>query len=153
MVNSKKFDEVFVGDKCIKLPTPFKREREWLTEFVILNQNKHKTFDEDYREFRKKIAEDDTGTYLIIRNIGFLFNGMGDFNCNKSLKLFDLWDEKKLDITKRIEVIDRCLDVYDIFFPYSIRKPILSQYDLRLVHNLMDRFFMILPIQLWMKPE
>ena len=89
----------------------------------------------------------------MIRNIGFLFNGMGDFNCNKSLKLFDLWDEKKLDITKRIEVIDRCLDVYDIFFPYTIRKPILSQYDLRLVHNLVDRFFMILPIQLWMKPE
>ena len=29
MVNSKKFDEVFVGDECIKLPTPFKREREW----------------------------------------------------------------------------------------------------------------------------
>ena len=153
MVNSKKFDEFFVGDKCIKLPTPFKREREWFTEFVILNQNKHKTYDEDDREFRKKIAEDDTGAYLIIRKIGFLFNGMGVFNCNKSLKLFNLWDEKKLDIKKRIEVIDRCLDVYDIFFPYSIRKPILSQYDLRLVHNLMDRFFMILPIQLWMKPE
>ena len=120
---------------------------------MILNQNKHKTFDEDYREFRKKIAEDDTGAYLMIRNIGFLFNGMGDFNRNKSLKLFDLWDEKKLDIKKRIEVVDRCLDVYDIFFPYTIRKPILSQYDLRLVHNLMDRFFMILPIQLSMKPE
>ena len=153
MVNSKKFDEVFVGDKCIKLPTPFKREREWFTEFVILNQNKHKTFYEDYREFRKKIAEDDPGAYLMIRNIGFLFNGMGDFNCNKSLKLFYLWDEKKLDIKKRIEVIDRCLDVSAIFFPYTIRKPILSQYDLRLVRNLMDRFFMILPIQLWMKPE
>ena len=153
MVNSKKFDEVFVGDKCIKLPTPFKREREWFTEFVILNQNKHKTFDEDYREFRNKIAEDDTGAYLMIRNIGFLFNGMGVFNCNKSVKLFNLWDEKKLDIKKRIEVIDRCLDLYDIFFPYTRRKPIFSQYDLRLVHNLMDRFFMILPIQLWMKPE
>ena len=101
MVNSKKFDEVFVGDKCIKLPTPFKREREWFTEFVILNQNKHKTFYEDYREFRKKIAEDDPGAYLMIRNIGFLFNGMGDFNCNKSLKLFDLWDEKKLDMKKK----------------------------------------------------
>ena len=61
--------------------------------------------------------------------------------------------EKSWILNKRIEVIDRCLDVYDIFFPYSIRKPILSQYDLRLVHNLMDRFFMILPIQLWMKPE
>ena len=61
--------------------------------------------------------------------------------------------KKKLDIKKRIEVIDRCLDLYDIFFPYTIRKPILSQYDLRLVHILMDRFFMIMPIQLWMKPE
>ena len=77
----------------------------------------------------------------MIKNIGFLFNGMGDFNCNKSLKLFDLWDEKKLDIKKRIEIIDRCLDVYDIIFPYTRRKPILSKYDLRSVHNLMDRLF------------
>ena len=66
---------------------------------------------------------------------------MGDFNCNKSLKLFDLWDEKKLDIKKGIEIIDRCLDVYDIIFPYTRRKPILSKYDLRSVHNLMDRLF------------
>ena len=44
----------------------------------------------------KKIAEDDTGAYLMIRNTGFLFNGMVVFNCNKSLKLFDLWDEKKV---------------------------------------------------------
>ena len=54
MVNSKKFDEVFVGDKCIKLPTPFKREREWFTEFVILNQNKHKTFIKIIENLEKK---------------------------------------------------------------------------------------------------
>ena len=119
MVNSKKFDEVFVGDKCIKLPTPFKREREWFTEFVILNQNKHKTFDEDYREFRKKIAEDDTGAYLMLRNIGFLFNGMGDFNCNKSLKLFDLWDEKKLDIKKGLRLLIVVWMYMTYFFPIA----------------------------------
>ena len=38
----------------LNFPLLFEREREWFTEFVILNQNKHKTFDEDYREFRKK---------------------------------------------------------------------------------------------------
>ena len=41
----------------------------------------------------------------MIRNIGFLFNGMGVFNCNKSLKLFDLWDEKKSDIKKGLRLL------------------------------------------------
>ena len=76
----------------------------------------------------------------MIRNIGFLFNGMGDFNCNKK-NFFELWDKRESKIKKRIEVIDRCLDVYDIIFPYTKRKPILSKYDLRLVYNLMDHIF------------
>ena len=130
------FQEVFVGDECIKLPTPFKRDREWFREFVILNQNKSKSLDED-----NKITEDDTGAYLMIRNIGYLFNGMGDFNCNKDKELFELWDKEESEIKKRIEVINSCLDVYDIIFPYTNQKPILSKYDLMLVHNLMDRLF------------
>ena len=135
------FQEVFVGDECIKLPTPFKRDREWFREFVILNQNKSKSLDEDNKEFKNKIAEDDTGAYLMIRNIGYLFDGMGDFNCNKDKKLFELWDKEESKIKKRIEVINSCLDVYDIIFPYTNRKPILSKYDLKLVHDLMDRLF------------
>ena len=135
------FQEVFVGDECIKLPTPFKRDREWFREFEILNQNKSKSLDEDNKEFKKKIAEDDTGAYLMIRNIGYLFDGMGDFNCNKDKKLFELWDKEESKIKKRIEVINSCLDVYDIIFPYTNRKPILSKYDLNLVHDLMDRLF------------
>ena len=135
------FQEVFVGDECIKLPTPFKRDREWFREFVILNQNKSKSLDEDNKEFKNKIAEDDTGAYLMIRNIGYLFDGMGDFNCNKDKKLFELWDKEESKIKKRIEVINSCLDVYDIIFPYTNRKPILSKYDLNLVHDLMDRLF------------
>ena len=54
MVVSEKFNEVFVGDECIKLPTPFKRDREWFRESVILNQRKSKSFDEDCEECRKK---------------------------------------------------------------------------------------------------
>ena len=135
------FQEVFVGDECIKLPTPFKRDREWFREIVILNQNKSKSLDEDNKEFKNKIAEDDTGAYLMIRNIGYLFDGMGDFNCNKDKKLFELWDKEESKIEKRIEVINSCLDVYDIIFPYTNRKPILSKYDLKLVHDLMDRLF------------
>ena len=135
------FQEVFVGDECIKLPTPFKRDREWFREFVILNQNKSKSLDEDNKEFKNKIAEDDTEAYLMIRNIGYLFYGMGDFNCNKDKKLFELWDKEESKIKKRIEVINSCLDVYDIIFPYTNRKPILSKYDLNLVHDLMDRLF------------
>ena len=72
------FQEVFVGDECIKLPPLFKRDREWFREFVILNQNKSKSLEEDNKEFKKKIAEDDTGAYLMIRNIGYLFDGMGE---------------------------------------------------------------------------
>ena len=45
------FQDVFVGDECIKLPTPFKRDREWFREFEILNQNKSKSLDEDNKEF------------------------------------------------------------------------------------------------------
>ena len=135
------FQEVFVGDECIKLPTPFKRDREWFREFVTLNQNKSKSLDEDSKESKNKIAEDDTGAYLMIRNIGYLFNGMGDFNCNKDKKLFEFWDKEESEIKKRIEVINSCLDVYDIIFSYTNQKPILSKYDLELVHNLMDRLF------------
>ena len=60
----------------------------------------------------------------MIRNIGFLFFAMGDFNCNKSKKLFDLWDKQESVIKKRIEIIDKCLDVYDILYPYTERKPV-----------------------------
>ena len=135
------FQEVFVGDEFIKLPTPFKRGREWFREFVILNQNKSKSLDEDNKEFKNKIAEDNTGAYLMIRNIGYLFDGMGDFNCNEDKKRFELWDKEESKIKKRIEVINSCLDVYDIIFPYTNGKPILSKYDLKLVHDLMDRLF------------
>ena len=76
----------------------------------------------------------------MIRNIVFFF-AMGDFNCNKDKELFDLWDKQESVINKRIEIIDKCLDVYDIIFPYNRRKPILSKYDLRPVYNLMDRLF------------
>ena len=135
------FQEVFVGDEFIKLPTPFKRGREWFREFVILNQNKSKSLDEDNKEFKNKIAEDNTGAYLMIRNIGYLFDGMGDFNCNEDKKRFELWDKEESKIKKRIEVINSCLDVYDIIFPYTNQKPILSKYDLELVHDLMDKLF------------
>ena len=127
------FQEVFVGDECIKLPTPFKRDREWFREFAVINQNKDEDKDEDEDKY------DDA--YLMIKNIGYLFCYMGDFSCNKDKKLFELWDKKETTIKKRIEVINSCLDVYDIIFPYTIRKPILCKNDLIAVHKLMDRLF------------
>ena len=124
------FQEVFVGDECIKLPTPFKRDIEWFSEFKTLNN----LLDED--EDKDKVI---TGEYLMIRNIGFLFYHMGDFSCNKDKEIFELWNEKESVIKKRIEVINNCLDVYDIIFPYTYIKPILSNSDLKGVHKLMDR--------------
>ena len=82
--------------------------------------------------------EDDTGAYLMIKNIGYLFNYMGDFSLNKDKNILDLWPEKETIIKKRIEIINKCLDVYDIFFPYTYRKPILSNFDLNGIHELMD---------------
>ena len=123
------FQEVFVGDECIKLPTPFKRDIEWFSEFKTLNN----LLDED---------KNNTGAeYFMIKNIGYLFSAMGDFSCNKEKELFELWNEKESVIKKRIEVINNCLDVYDLIFPYTRLKPILSNYDLNGVHKLMDRLF------------
>ena len=145
------FREVFVGDESIKLPFPFKKNRKWFREFEVLNQNKSKLRDEDEDETGAYLMirnigylfsedEDENGAYLMIRNIGYLFSEMGEFNCNKDKKnFFELWDKHESKIKKRIEVINSCLDVYDIIFPYTKRKPILSKNDLRSVHNLMDR--------------
>ena len=80
--------EVFVEEECIKLPTPFQRDLEWITEFKLLNNILDE--DEDENEYK-----DDTGAYLMIRNIGHLFYDMGDFSCNKDKKLFGLWKESK----------------------------------------------------------
>ena len=44
--------------------------------------------------------------------------------------------KESLKLKKGIEVIDRCLDVQ--FFPI----PTENRYDLRSVHNLMDRLFL-----------
>ena len=124
--------EVFVEEECIKLPTPFQRDLEWITEFKFLNN----ILDEDEDEHEYK---DDTGAYSMIRNIAHLFYYMGDFSCNKDKELFELWGLKESVIKKRIEVIEKCLDVYDIIFPYTKRKPILSKSDLKGVYELMDR--------------
>ena len=90
---------------------------------------------------KKKIAKDDTGAYLMIRNIGFLLSDMGDFDCNKDKKLFDMWGDKEVVIKRRIEIINNCLDVYDLIFPFNDLKPVFSSYDLKGVHGLMDRLF------------
>ena len=147
------FQEVFVGDESIKLPIPFKRDIEWLDEFKILN----KLIDENKKIIgvavygNKKNDNDDdddvdndndnTGAYLMIINIGYLFGDMGDFRCNKDKKLFELWGLKESVIKKRIEIIDKCLDVYDIIFPFNRPKIILSRTDLKGVYELMDRLF------------
>ena len=151
------FQEVFVGDDSIKLPTPFKRDIEWLSDFKILNklidENEKKgeavygnKNDDDYDDDNddnddNDDYDDDTGAYLMIRNIGYLFCDMGDFSCNKDKKLFELWGLKESVIKKRIEIIDKCLDVYDIFFPFNRPKIIISRTYLQGVYKLMDRLF------------
>ena len=131
------FQEVFVGDECFKFPNPLKRDREWFREFVVLNQNKSNAFDEDYEESINEMISNGTDAYLMIINIGYLFNGMGDFNLNNSKDFFELWEKNEAKIKRRIEIINKCLDVYDIIYPFTFRKPILKRNDLRLVYKLM----------------
>ena len=133
-VEDDEIQEVFIGDYCMFLPKPFKKDKEWLDYFMSLNNIEYKVVDEDKYNF-------DNGKYLMIKNIGYLFAAMGDFNCNKDKKIFELWGQKESLIKKRIEVINNCLDVYDIIFPYNKLKPILSMDDLTGLHKLMDRLF------------
>ena len=127
--------EVFVEEECVKLPTPFKRDLEWITDFKLLNNIDEYEYENDVDN------DDDSGAYLMIKNIGYLFGDMGDFSCNKDKQIFELWPLKENDIKKRIEIINKCLDVYDIIFPFNRRKMVLSMSDLRGVHKLMDRLF------------
>ena len=130
------FQEVFVEEECVKLPIPFERNSEWMNDFKGLN-NMDENGDKDEDDENK----DDTGAYLMIRNIGHLFYYMGDFSCNKDKNFFELWNLKESVIKKRIEVINKCLDVYDIIFPFNSPKPILSKTYLEGVYKLMDRLF------------
>ena len=132
--DNDEIQEVFIGDYCMFLPKPFKKDKEWLDYFMSLNNIKYKVVDEDKYNF-------DIGKYLMIINIGHLFADMGDFNCNKDKKIFELWGQKESLIKKRIEVINNCLDVCNIIFPYTKLKPILSMDDLPGLHKLMDRLF------------
>ena len=98
----------------------------------LLNENINENINED--EYKGD-------EYYMIKNIAFLFYYMGDFVCNEQEKLFDLWPKKEILIKKRIEVINKCLDVYDILFPFNRLKPILGDENLRGIHKLMDRIF------------
>ena len=104
---------------------------------VTTSDKEYFLFDDEYIKLHSD--EDDTGAYLMIKNIGSLFYYMGDFSLNKDKSIFNLWPEKETQIKKRIEIINKCLDVYDILFPYTKRKPILSKFDLNGIYNLMDR--------------
>ena len=100
--------------------------------------------DENKKQYMGAINDDnddDTGAYLMLINIGYLFGDMGDFSCNKDKNLFELWGLKESVIKKRIEIIDKCLDVYDIFFPFNRRKIIIRRTYLQGVYKLMDRLF------------
>ena len=134
------FQEVFVGEECVKLPTPFIRGLNWINDFKLLND-----IDECEYVYGNKDEDDekkdDTGAYFMIRNIGYLFHDMGDFSCNKDKDFFEFWPLRETEIKKRIEVINKCLDVYDIIFPFNYNKPILSSNSLKGVYKLMDRLF------------
>ena len=130
--DNDKIQDVFIGDYNMFIPKPFKKDKEWLDDFMKLNNIKYKVVDEDKYNYN-------IGQYLMIKNIGHLFYYMGDFSCNEDKKIFELWEKNESIIKKRIEVINNCLDVYDIIFPYNKLKPILSMDDLTGLHKLMDR--------------
>ena len=86
--------EVFIGDYCMTLPKPFKKDKEWLDYFMSLNNIKYRVVDEDKCNYNY-------GQYLMIKNISHLFYYMGDFSCNEDKKIFKLWDQNESIIKKR----------------------------------------------------
>lgn len=99
------FQEVFVGDECFKFPNPLKRDREWFREFVVLNQNKSNAFDEDYEESINEMISNGTDAYLMIINIGYLFNGMGDFNLNNSKDFLNFGKKTRLKLKEGLRLL------------------------------------------------
>lgn len=91
---------------------------------------------EQKKEYTMK--ENEYGEDYMLRNIGYLFGDLGDFNCNEDMNFFELWNNRQERIKRRIDAINLCLDAYDILFPYEISKPVLNMNDLEQVHKLMD---------------
>ena len=110
--------------------------------FVDLNQDKKKD-KHDFigltQERFETYNDNDSGQYEMLKRISFLFYYTCDLVLNKDKTLFELWPEKETEIKKRIDVINNCLDVYDIIFPYTERKPLFYKDDLENIHKFMDR--------------
>ena len=130
MADSENLQDVFIGDECLKLPTPFKRDREWFRDFIVLNQsNKTKTPREEQEEYKRKIKSDDTGNYRML-----ILSDMSTFRGSS-----ESWNESE---TKgRVEIINKCLDVYDMIYPFNYKKVLFNQHELKRVHKVMDHLF------------
>ena len=97
-------------------------------DFLSLSQ-------EEYEKYNKN----DQGKYEMLKNISCILSYICDLRCNKDKELFDLWPERVDEIKKRIDIVNKSLDVYDLIYPYTIRKPIFTQKDLKNIHEFMDR--------------
>ena len=49
------------------------------------------------------------------------------------------WNE--CETKRRVEIVNKCLDVYDMIYPFNDRKVLLTQNDLKRVHEVMDHLF------------
>ena len=135
MVNFKNFQDFFFGDVFLKLPTPFKRDREWFRDFVVLSQSKKsRTPLELDEEIRERIKKDDTGQYRMLKHICHIFTYMSTFKGNSQS-----WNESATK--RRVDIINKLLDAYDMIYPFNYGKVLFTQDELKRVHEVMDHLF------------
>lgn len=110
-------------------------------DFKKVNQITKELQEEQELEELQEEQEEQEDNYYVLKNIGYLFHHFDGF-CSKSQELFKFWPKEEVSIKKRIEVINKCLDVYDILFPFDYPKPILNDEDLRGIHSVICRMFL-----------
>ena len=49
------------------------------------------------------------------------------------------WNES--ETKRRVEIINKCLDVYDMIYPFNYKKVLFNQHELKRVHKVMDHLF------------
>ena len=100
-----------------------------------MNQStKPKTDEEIYQEMEEREKIDETGKYRMLKHICNIFSYMSTFSGNSQS-----WNES--ETKRRVEIVNKCLDVNDMIYPFNDGKVLLTQYELKRVHEVMDHLF------------
>ena len=98
--------------------------------------------DKEYQQPSPKKVLHQEDNYNFILSIQYLFYGFDGFfedRCSgeKREKLFNFWPKCQDLIKKRVDIINNCLDMYDLIFPIDYVKPILNNDEIKDVKNIL----------------